>query len=117
MQLQSVAIMLALRCPAHVDAALWQLNVPEAVRKGDLLHGKGQIEWPEGSSYEGDFLNGEIVGRAVLYSVDGSIYEGEFKTGMLYRQGVYRLKGMTSSGEFKDGYFRGSGDYVSMEEG
>lgn len=43
-------------------------------RKGDLLHGKGQIEWPEGSSYEGHFLNGEIVGRGVLHSADGSIY-------------------------------------------
>jgi len=45
-------------------------------------NGKGTLLWPNGDSYEGDFLNGNLTGRGVMTGA-GIRREGEFLNGVL----------------------------------
>lgn len=45
----------------------------------DKLHGKGILTWPDGSKYEGFFVEGMRQGRGRFTSSDSDIYEGEWK--------------------------------------
>lgn len=40
---------------------------------------KGEEHWGDGTSYKGEFLNGEKHGKGEYKFPDGAIYEGSFK--------------------------------------
>lgn len=43
------------------------------------MSGRGVLTWPDGSKYEGYFIEGRREGRGRFTSSDGDIYEGEWK--------------------------------------
>eukprot|EP00976_Prorocentrum_cordatum_P084948 1185861-Prorocentrum_minimum.AAC.7 len=43
-----------------------------------LPQGKGKRTWPDGSTYVGDFLNGERTGYGTYTAANGDVFEGEF---------------------------------------
>ena len=46
-------------------------------------NGYGIYKWPDGSVYEGTFINGNMSGKGV-YTCNGVIHEGEFRNGLLH---------------------------------
>ena len=59
------------------------------------------MQLPNGSSYEGDFKNGEMTGNGLRRWADGTTYSGSFKLGEMCGQGVW----VSPSGEQYDGQF------------
>lgn len=41
--------------------------------------GKGTLVWPDGSIYEGYFLDDKASGRGRLIHADGDVYDGDWK--------------------------------------
>lgn len=50
-------------------------------KEGDCLNGKGNMLFPEGSSYQGRFADGEFQGEGTLKFCNGTIIEGNFQNG------------------------------------
>ena len=48
------------------------------MNKNKLRHGKGIMNWPDGSKYDGDFRNDLSEGRGIFYHANGDIYLGEY---------------------------------------
>ena len=46
--------------------------------EGDCQNGKGKQVWEDGTTYEGDFENGEFWGRGKLTLPDGKVQDGFF---------------------------------------
>lgn len=43
-----------------------------------MYNGIGVYQWPNGTSYEGQWLNDQMHGRGIQTFQDSTIYEGEF---------------------------------------
>ena len=50
--------------------------------KNGLKHGKGRMEFNDGSVYEGQFENNQMHGFGKIFFKDGSIYQGDFKNNL-----------------------------------
>ena len=44
--------------------------------KGDQKHGKGVFKFPNGETYEGDFVDGWLTGSGTMEYQDGTKYIG-----------------------------------------
>jgi hypothetical protein len=67
--------------------------------------GTGHGTWvdPNGSLYEGDFVEGNFHGRGTYVFTGGNRYSGEFKRGLRNGRGVYEFShGETYDGDFVD---------------
>lgn len=63
--------------------------------------GKGLLTWPDGSIYEGWWLNNKAHGKGRLIHVDGSMYQGQWKDDNCDGYGVYyHLNGTKYDGEW-----------------
>jgi len=56
--------------------------------------GYGAETYPDGSSYEGQFKNGQRSGLGVYYFTNGRIYEGEWACGVREGRGVERYENL-----------------------
>ena len=45
------------------------------------MTGKGIYKWLDGTTYEGDFINGKRTGKSIYKWLDGNIYVGDFLDG------------------------------------
>ncbi len=52
------------------------------------MHGQGLLKMGDGSSYQGQFVDGEIEGVGVKRWPDGSTYWGAFHQGHMHGQGT-----------------------------
>lgn len=78
--------------------------------KGDCKSGYGECTFPTGDKYAGDFKNGRIHGRGILYYKDGSKYIGNWNNQQ--RAGKGRMvfaNGNEYLGAFKDNQINGEG--------
>ena len=66
------------------------------------LHGRGRIEWENGTVYEGDLAKGLMSGKGRMRSANGDSYEGEWRDGMM--SGVGRFE--VPEREVYEGHFR-----------
>jgi len=79
-------------------------------------HGSGGVyTFPDGATYRGEFLDGEITGRGVYENPKtGERMEGEFKRGLLHGQGLHITpQGDRMEGTFRDGMLHGHGVHES----
>ena len=60
--------------------------------------GYGAETYPDGSSYEGQFINGQRSGLGVYYFTNGRIYEGEWSGGVREGKGVERYENLGIAG-------------------
>lgn len=82
--------------------------------KDGEMQGRGSITFPDGSRYEGEFLNGEIHGQGGMTFSDGSEYVGEFENGALCGHGTITFPdGGKYEGQFKDDKYHGKGVWTS----
>ena len=78
--------------------------------KNGLCHGKGRLEFKDGSVYEGQFENNKMHGYGKIFFKDGSIYQGNFKNNLRDGTGILRSadgsqqRVIYQKGKFKDVY-------------
>ena len=71
-------------------------------------HGKGTIEFPDGGSYEGDWVDGLRHGQGTASFANGDVYVGEWQNDMMHGQGTLTLaSGEVLSGTFANDEFIG----------
>lgn len=46
------------------------------------MHGEGVMTYADGSSYEGEFINGKMEGNGTKNFVNGDAYTGKFKNNL-----------------------------------
>ena len=54
-------------------------------------HGNGTYTFKNGNTYEGEWVNGKCMEKA-LVKADGDTYEGEFKDDAMHGKGIYTYK-------------------------
>lgn len=75
-----------------------------------LMHGQGTYNWPDGVSFTGDFFQGTISGSGKYSWPDGSSYTGQVKSGKRHGEGVFMCSaGQIYDGEWQDGHRHGKG--------
>jgi hypothetical protein len=83
------------------------------LRKEDLLGGftgHGIYRYPDGSVYQGEFVNGDRQGQGTYRYADGGVYQGQFVKGQRHGQGTHQYPdGEVYEGEFVNGYRHGKG--------
>ncbi len=78
--------------------------------KGYLPHGRGEMDYFNGSRYVGQWRDGKMHGRGVIYWSDGSVYAGEWRHGKRTGYGTYTWpSGSRYVGSWKDNIMDGRG--------
>lgn len=84
-------------------------NIQSGCLSGDCKNGQGVFAYPDGSKYEGAFVNGKFEGQGAFYFSNGDHYVGQFRENYPHGQGVRHLaEGGEESGEWREGEFIGS---------
>ncbi|UJR28322.1 hypothetical protein I4U23_009565 [Adineta vaga] len=78
-------------------------------------HGFGKLLFGDGSYYQGEFVDNEIIGQGTRYfATSRNTYTGQFYYGEMDGQGRLRLgNGDCYEGNFKSNHFEGEGSYLS----
>ena len=80
-----------------------------------LPEGYGKQIMPNGDEYLGYFIKGKRNGVGKLYRRDGFTYHGDFENNRITGFGVMRLpEGDEYRGEFKHGVYHGKGRFVDV---
>ncbi len=75
---------------------------------GDCLNGQGVFAYPNGSRYDGQFLQGKPEGWGRFHYIDGDTYIGTFKAGYPHGRGRMEFKdGKTKEGQWREGEYAG----------
>ncbi len=84
-------------------------NIQSGCLSGDCKNGPGTFAYPDGSKFEGKFLNGKYDGDGTFYFANGDKYTGNFRENYPHGQGT-RLygDGHKEEGEWREGEFIGS---------
>lgn len=79
-----------------------------------LRHGKGILQWANGSYYNGWWYKDEAHGgTGILYHHDGDIYEGDWQHNKAHGKGIYRhLEGAIYNGDWYDDKQHGNGKEI-----
>lgn len=72
-----------------------------AVYKGEwkgnyYRHGFGEMEWPDGTVYKGEFKEGKAHGNGKFVAKSGDIFEGNFVSNAPVGAGQYQCKSMNT---------------------
>ncbi len=65
------------------------------------MHGYGEFTWPDGKSYEGQYVEDEKQGKGRFNYGDGSYYEGDWYKGRQHGRGKFKNK----SGKIYEGRY------------
>ncbi len=93
-------------------------NIQSGCIAGDCKNGRGTYAYPDGSRYEGQFLNGSIHGAGTFYYYNGDRYVGQFRKGFKDGDGImYYRDGTRLSGLWREGEFVNNGSLNTQREG
>ncbi|MDX1685931.1 MAG: caspase family protein [Saprospiraceae bacterium] len=84
--------------------------------KGDCENGQGTYRFKDGSTFEGEFVNGKIGQNGILYFANGDKYLGEWKDQKRHGQGkMIFATGDIYRGNFVENRFSGYGEITYIE--
>jgi hypothetical protein len=85
-------------------------NIQSGCLSGDCKNGQGVFAYPDGSKYEGQFVNGKFEGQGIFHFANGDTYQGQFKENFPDGQGTrtYAANGHQETGDWRQGEFFGS---------
>ncbi|MEI6411945.1 MAG: caspase family protein [Bacteroidota bacterium] len=93
-------------------------NIQSGCLSGDCKNGSGISAYPDGSKYEGSFVNGKFEGQGIFYFANGDKYVGAFKENYPHGKGTRFLKtGGEETGDWREGEFVGSSMIISGKVG
>ena len=105
---------------AYIDGSLFSLN---GEYKNDFANGFGKLQYGDGSTYEGNFLDGSPHGLGTLtYPISGTIDRGIFTDGDLNGNGQRILlnadgtKNLIIDINFKNGNMHGNGEVTFVDQ-
>ncbi len=78
------------------------------------------LRYADGSTYEGEFLEGKRHGRGKLKLSNGDFYEGQFRNGAFNGTGKYTFgnaQAVKYEGEFVNGQAHGEGKITHLQTG
>jgi hypothetical protein len=85
---------------------------------GECQNGQGTFAYPDGSKYDGQFVEGKLQGLGTWYFTNGDRYVGAFKNNFPNGKGVmYTADGVETKGEWRDGEYVGTGESKSQRQG
>ncbi len=67
------------------------------------MEGKGKFIWPDGRSYEGDYLDDKKHGLGTFKWKDGKMYKGQWGNGKQEGEGTLTENGVSRRGQWKEG--------------
>ena len=74
------------------------------------MHGPGELYWPDGQSYVGQFKHNQISGEGLFTYPNGSTYEGGVEQGLRNGQGKFSdPSGASYVGDWENGERKGMG--------
>lgn len=82
---------------------------------GGKLHGKGRLEWENGSFYEGGFANGLMSGHGEYHFSNGRVYRGDLVRGQLQGKGHLETPEGVYEGDFSKDTFTGKGTFTRKD--
>ncbi|MFN5237838.1 MAG: hypothetical protein ACK5FV_11785, partial [Bacteroidota bacterium] len=83
-------------------------NIQSGCLSGDCQNGTGIFAYPDGSKYDGNFLNGKFDGEGTFYFANGDVYSGGFRENYPDGKGTRILSDSTrESGDWRQGEFLG----------
>jgi hypothetical protein len=85
-------------------------NIQSGCLAGDCQSGTGTFAYPDGSKFEGNFVNGKFDGEGTFYFANGDKYVGQFKENYPDGKGTRFVKesGAEETGDWKQGEFLGT---------
>lgn len=84
-------------------------NIQSGCLSGDCKNGSGVFAYPDGSKYEGHFLNNKFDGDGTFYFANNDKYVGQFKENYPHGTGTrFHADGSVENGEWREGEFIGS---------
>jgi hypothetical protein len=90
------------------ESAIGTSNVQSGCISGDCNHGNGTMAYPDGSKYEGAFVNGKPQGKGVFYYANQTRFEGDFSGGLPHGFGtLIAADGHRNSGVWEFGEYLG----------
>lgn len=98
--LESVAKKLLPEREVHERTATYEFK---GIMRGDSRVSGVLTDFVDGWTYEGEFRDGIMSGKAKLTYKDGDIDEGYFSEGRLHGVGIRRTKNHTTWGDFREG--------------
>ena len=71
-------------------------------KEGEMVrHGFGTQTWPDGTRYEGNWVDDKAEGEGKIWHNSGDFYKGEWRDDMAWGKGVYKSKdGTTYEGDW-----------------
>jgi TPR repeat protein len=79
-------------------------------------HGEATLEWPDGRTYRGEWVNGAPHGQGEETLPDGTLYRGEWRLGKRHGRGELALPdGGRFVGDFNDGVREGTGTLTAPD--
>ncbi len=83
---------------------------------GNCVNGKGKMVFPNGDTYEGDFVNGKPEGQGTMAFKNGNHYTGQFVKGMMNGKGKFRYGiGSIYEGNFVNDKMDGQGTMTELD--
>lgn len=93
---------------AQYSAPVYQAQLADgALYQGDmdnnLLHGSGHLTWPNGNTFDGEFVAGVMQGYGEYQGIDGEQYQGMYENGLRHGAGELQRQDYQFSGWFEEG--------------
>ena len=93
------------------------INYPDGSRYvgqiiNGLREGKGILYWNNGDRYEGEWRNAKREGKGIMYNNNCGRYEGDYRNDKREGKGIYYHKnGDRYEGDYRNDYAEGSGAF------
>ncbi|MBK7342654.1 MAG: caspase family protein [Saprospiraceae bacterium] len=85
---------------------------------GDCVNGQGTFAYPDGSKYDGQFVNGKLFGLGTWYYANGDRYVGAFRNNFPHGRGtMFTTDGDETRGEWRDGEYVGTAEPEKVNAG
>jgi len=82
----------------------------------NIIYGKGKITNSNGTSYEGEIVNGRPHGKGIFTYPDGDKYEGDFVDGLPHGKGIFTYPdGDKYEGDYVNGLPDGKGELTKSD--